>query len=615
MSAPYHDVTDREVDAFARRADPVARLAELRGELRRRRLTGFVVPRADEHQNEYVSARAERLHWLTGFSGSAGTAVVLHDRAAVFVDGRYTVQAAGEVNARLYELRHLTREPVPAWLSDYLPPNGRLGYDPWLHTPSQVTALETACRDAGGRAIAVGSNPIDRIWVDQPPPPLAPVTPHDVAYAGISAADKRAQIAEVLRAKRQDAAILSAPDSIAWLLNIRGGDLPYVPVALAFAILEADGHVSLFIDARKVTARVRAHLGDGVTVADPAAMDEALGRLGGGRMVVRIDPERTPFAVVRRLRLAGARIVDGQDPCLLPKALKNATEQAGIRVAHVRDGAAVTRFLAWLAVTAPSGGLTEMAAAERLCAFRRADPLYRGPSFTTISGAGANGAIVHYRVDVGSNRPLVTDSLYLIDSGAQYPDGTTDITRTIAIGTPSAEMRQRFTLVLKGHIALAVACFPKGTTGPQLDVLARRPLWSHGLDYDHGTGHGVGSYASVHEGPQSISKMPNRTALEPGMILSNEPGYYKRGAYGIRIENLVLVTTAPTPADGEQELLAFETLTLVPIDRSLIDPALLTVAERDWLDDYHARVRDVLMPLLDGDAAAWLAAATRPLAA
>lgn len=615
MIAPSLDVADREAGAPAGPADPAARLADLRGELRRRRLTGFVVPRADEHQNEYVAARSERLRWLTGFSGSAGTAVVLQDRAAVFVDGRYTVQAAGEVDAGLYELRHLTREPVQGWLSDHLPPNGRLGYDPWLHTPTQVTLLETACRDAGGRAIAVGGNPIDRIWADQPPPPLAPVTPHDVAYAGIPAAEKRAQIAEALRAKRQDAAILSAPDSIAWLLNVRGGDLDYVPVALAFAIVEADGRVALFIDARKLSDPVRAHLGDGVTVAEPAAMDEALGRLGGERKVVRIDPERTPSAVVRRLRSAGARIVEGQDPCLLPKALKNATEQAGIRAAHLRDGAAVTRFLAWLARAAAAGGLTEMAAAERLAAFRSANALYRGPSFTTISGAGANGAIVHYRVDAVSNRTLQPDSLYLVDSGAQYLDGTTDITRTIAIGTPCAEMRQRFTLVLKGHIALAVACFPKGTTGPQLDVLARRPLWAHGLDYDHGTGHGVGTYACVHEGPQSISKMPNRTALEPGMILSNEPGYYKKGAYGIRIENLVLVTAAPTPAGGEQELLAFETLTLAPIDRALIEPALLSVGEREWLDAYHARVRKVLTPVVDGDTAVWLAAATRPIAA
>ncbi len=592
------------------------RLTALRRQLRRLRLAGYVIPHSDEHQNEYVPPSAERLHWLTGFSGSAGSAIVLRERAALFVDGRYTVQAAAEVDASAYEIRHVSREPPADWLAEHLPAGGRLGYDSWLFTPAQVAILESACRDAEARAVAVSANLIDAIWLDRPPSPAEPMAIHPLDIAGRSAAEKRAEIGEMLRDRRQDAAVLSAPDSIAWLLNVRGGDLPHVPVTLAFAIIAADGSVSLFVDPGKVTPAVRSHLtGDGgVVLYEPTTLPRALRQLGEEGRRVRIDPERSPAAIEQLLKSAGGIVVSGPDPCLKLKAIKNPVEQEGIRAAHRRDGAALVAFLAWLAEAAPSGAVSEMTAVARLEACRRRNPLYRGPSFPTIAAAGPNGAVVHYRVTAASNRPLVLGSLFLLDSGGQYADGTTDVTRTIAVGTPTAEMRERFTLVLKGHIGIATLRFPRGTTGTQIDAFARLALWQAGLDYDHGTGHGVGAYLSVHEGPQSISKMPNRTALEPGMVLSNEPGYYKTGAYGIRIENLVLVREAVTPEGGEHELLSFETLTLAPIDRALILAEMLTPAEREWLDAYHARVRATITPLVDNATAAWLSAATAPIA-
>jgi len=593
--------------------EPGRRLTALRAELRRRGLAGFVVPRSDEHQGEYVAARAERLAWLTGFTGSAGTAVVLDHQAALFVDGRYTVQAAAEVDAAWYSIHHATQEPLSDWLARELPPAARLGYDPWLHTPNQVAILNRACARAGARAVPVPGNPIDRIWRDRPPPPIAPVVPHPHRFAGESSKAKRAAVAEVLRKQHQDTAVLAQPDSIAWLLNIRGGDLPYTPTALAFALLAADGRVRLFLDARKLTAAARATLDEAVAVVPPAALGAALDRLGADRQTVRLDPDGAPEWVARRLRRAGATVVEAADPCALPKATKNAVELAGIRAAHVRDGAALTRFLAWLPAAAAGSALTESAAADRLAACRAAGEHYRGPSFPTISAAAGNGAIVHYRVTPATDRTLVPGSLYLVDSGGQYLDGTTDVTRTIAVGEPAAEMRERFTLVLKGHIALARAQFPRGTTGSQLDALARTALWRAGLDYDHGTGHGVGAYLGVHEGPQRISKLPSRVALQPGMVISNEPGYYKAGAYGIRIENLVAVTVAPPPPGAELELLEFETLTLAPIDRRLIDAERLDDGEAGWLDGYHGRVRETLTPLLDERTAAWLDEVTRPI--
>jgi Xaa-Pro aminopeptidase len=589
------------------------RIARLRRWLRERRLTGFVVPRADAHQGETVAPCSERLRWLSGFSGSAGNAVVLAREAALFVDGRYTLQAAAEVDGALFAIRHATAEPMASWIAQHLPRRGRLGYDPWLHTPRQVDALVLACAQAGGRAVAVEANPIDALWDDRPAEPIAPVVLHPERYAGATAREKCRDIGAVLKRDRQAAAVLSAPDSIAWLLNVRGGDLAFSPVVLSFAIIDHDGGVVWFVDQRKLTPAVVDALGDGIEPASPDSFAAALDRLAAAGARVRIDPDGTPDWVVRRLRRGGGQVVAEGDPCVLAKAVKNPVEQDGLRAAHVRDGAALCRFLAWLARTVVDRPVGEIEAAEWLQDARATNPLFRGLSFRTISAAGPNGAIVHYQPSAATSRILESGSLYLVDSGAQYLDGTTDVTRTVAIGTPTAEMRQRFTLVLKGHIALATVRFPKDTSGSQLDAFARRALWSHGLDYDHGTGHGVGCYLNVHEGPQRISKLPNRTPLQPGMLVSNEPGYYRAGAYGIRIENLVLVVPIPAPADAEQPLFGFETLTLAPIDRTLIEPSLLEAAEIAWVDTYHHRVCAKLAPLLDPEARTWLEAATTPL--
>ena len=589
------------------------RLADLRAELARRGLEGFIVPRTDEHQGEYVSARAERLAWLTGFNGSAGLAVVLEEHAAIFVDGRYTLQVRAQVDDRAYAVRHLTEEPATDWIAVSLAAGARLGYDPWLHTPREVARYQAACERAGAALVACEENPLDAVWPDQPPPPISPVIAHDAALAGRSSADKRRELAETLSREKAGAVVLTAADSIAWLFNLRGGDVPYTPLPLAFAIAHDDATAELFVDSRKLTPGLGDHLGDGVRVAATEGFGPALDRLGSQEKNVRLDPDRSPSWAVDRAEKAGAAVVYGPDPCQLPKARKNPVELEGARAAHRRDGTAVTRFLAWLAREAAGGTVTEIAAAERLEVLRRRNDRFRGLSFPTISGAGPNGAIVHYRVTPETERRLEAGSLYLVDSGGQYLDGTTDVTRTVAIGAPEDEMRDRFTRVLKGHIAIARARFPKGTTGSQLDVLARRHLWDAGLDYDHGTGHGVGSYLGVHEGPQRISKVANRTGLEPGMIVSNEPGYYKTGQYGIRIENLVCVVCLATPAGAERELLGFETLTLAPLDLALVEPGLLDADEVGWLDDYHARVRETVLPLVDAETGAWLARATRPV--
>ena len=589
-----------------------ARLARLRQELVALGLDGFVVPRADEHQGEYVPPRGQRLSWLTGFTGSAGVAVVLRDRAALFVDGRYTLQAAAQVDAQSFETRHLIDEPPARWIEAALTPGAVLGYDSWLHTPHDVERLRAGAEKAGATLRAVSENPLDKVWSGRPAAPIAPVVAHPDRFAGESAQSKRARLAHSLAADGAAAAVLTMPESIAWLLNIRGGDVPHTPLPLSFAILCRDGSVTLFIDRRKLVPGLERHLGNGVTVLPPEAFGPALDTLAteGGR--VQADPATAACWIFDRLAAAGANIHRAADPCLLPKACKNQVELDGTRAAHRRDGAALTRFLAWLAHQAPRGGLAEIAASDRLEAIRREGEHFRDLSFPTISGAGSNGAIVHYRAMPETEKSLEPGSLYLLDSGAQYLDGTTDVTRTVAIGAPTPEMRDRFTRVLKGHIALALARFPKGTTGTQLDAFARRALWEEGLDYDHGTGHGVGSYLGVHEGPQRISKAPNGQALLPGMIVSNEPGYYKTGAYGIRIENLVVVQ--PVEGAGEREMLGFETLTLAPIDRSLIDASLLEEDEIAWLDGYHKRVRETLTPVVDPDTARWLAAVTQPIA-
>ncbi len=587
------------------------RLGLLRAELHRRRLSGFIVPHGDQYQSEYLAGSAERLAWLTGFKGSAGLAVVLMEEASIFVDGRYTLQARDEVDGSRFSIHHLVDQPAPDWVARHVPSKSRLGYDPWLHTANGAARFAAACGRAGARLVALDDNPVDAVWVDRPPPPLSPVTVHEAAFAGLGSAAKRRRVGRALAAEGQDAALLTAPDSVAWLLNLRGGDVPFAPLPHAFAMVHADARVELFIDRRKLTPRVLRHLGRGVRVAGTGALGAAIDRLGIHGGTLRLDPDGSPAWAFERARKSGATTAHGIDPCALFKACKNPVEMSGMRAAHRRDGAALSGFLAWLAGLGEDPGTSEMEAARRLDGMRRKRKFHRGPSFSTISAAGANGALVHYRVTGDSDRRLEPGSLYLVDSGGQYLDGTTDVTRTVAIGEPDDEMRDRFTRVLKGHIAIARARFPEGTSGSQLDVLARRALWEAGLDYDHGTGHGVGSFLCVHEGPQRISKIPNRVALEPGMILSNEPGYYKPGAYGIRIENLVAVIPAPAPRGAEKEMLGFETLTLAPIDLNLVDHVLLTVDERAWLDAYHARVREVLTPMVSPSVAAWLRKATR----
>jgi Xaa-Pro aminopeptidase len=608
MAAGYRDGLAAE--DFERLPGP-ERLGRLRQELAARGLDGFIIPRADEHQGEYVPPRGQRLAWLTGFTGSAGVAIVLRERAALFVDGRYTLQAAAQVDTGLFEIHHLIDEPPAQWLAAALAVDAVLAYDPWLHTPQEVERFRAAAQKAGAVLRAVSDNPLDRVWLGQPATPIAPVVLHPERFSGESAQSKRTRLGRTLQEEGIAAVVLTMPESIAWLLNIRGGDVPHTPLPLSFAILRQDGTVALFIDRRKLAPGLERHLGNRVTIAPPDRLGPALDELAaeGGR--VQVDPATAASWVFDRLETAKAKIYRAPDPCLLPKACKNSIELDGTRAAHRRDGAALTRFLAWLAREAPKGELSEIPASDRLEALRRENEHFRDLSFPTISGAGSNGAIVHYRAMPETEKRLEPGTLYLLDSGAQYLDGTTDVTRTIAIGEPTQEMRDRFTRVLKGHIALALARFPKGTTGTQLDGFARRALWQEGLDYDHGTGHGVGSYLGVHEGPQRISKVVNGQALLPGMIVSNEPGYYKTGAYGIRIENLVLVQ--PSEGAAEREMLRFETLTLAPIDRNLIEPSLLEDDETAWLDAYHARVRETLTPLVDAETARWLAAATQPI--
>jgi Xaa-Pro aminopeptidase len=593
------------------RGSSAAHVAALRAELTRRGLDGMIVPRADRYQNEYVPPRAERLAWLTGFTGSAGTAIVLADRAVIFVDGRYTVQVREEVDAALFAVEHLVERPPPAWIEANLPAGARLGYSPWLHTMDGAERLAKACAAAGASLVPLADNPIDALWRDRPAPPLGAVVLHDLRYAGEASEAKLARVRDELKKLRADALVVSDSQAVAWAFNIRGSDLPHTPVALAFALVPVEGRASLYVDGRKLGNDVRHRLEELADVRAPADFEPDLAALGRREQRVRLDPAGTADAIARVVTENGGTIVRGSDPIAAMKAVKNAAEIAGARAAQRRDGAAVTRFLAWLAREAPAGNLTEIDAVAALETFRRESGALKDISFATIAGAGPDGAIVHYRVTRKTDRRIAPGELFLIDSGGQYEDGTTDITRTVAVGPPSAEMRRNFTLVLKGHIALARAVFPQGTTGAQLDTLARQFLWQAGLDFDHGTGHGVGSYLSVHEGPARISKL-GTVPLQRGMILSNEPGYYKTGAYGIRIENLVLVIEAAPVAGAEKPLDAFETLTLAPIDARLVEPALLSAEEIAWLDDYHARVRAALGPLLDPPTQDWLAAATRP---
>ena len=595
-----------------------ARLDALRKELKARDLDGFVVPISDEHMSEYVGAYAQRLAWLTGFGGSAGTAAVLADKSAIFVDGRYTLQVREQVDGRLYEYQSVPATSVAAWLAENAPAGAKIGFDPWLHGKPWVDATNKALREKGAALEPVDGNPIDAIWADRPAPSLAPALVHANAYTGKSSEAKRSDVAEWLAAKGLDAAVISALDGVAWLLNLRGTDVDRTPVALSFVLAHADGTAELFIAEEKVTPELRAHLGNAVTVRPREAFVPQLKALAGKK--VAVDPERSVEAIFGALQGAGASVIELTDPTVLAKAVKNPVEQAGQRAAQARDGAAIAKFLHWLSVAGPKGGEDELSAAAQLRAFRDEDPLLRDLSFDTISAAGPHAASPHYRVDEQSNLPIAPGSIYLVDSGGQYLDGTTDITRTVWVGPgePSAEHKDRFTRVLKGHIALAQAVFPRGTIGSQLDTLARAALWQAGVDYAHGTGHGVGSFLSVHEGPQRIAKASGGQAgtgqeLLPGMILSNEPGYYKAGEYGIRTENLVLVEPR-TIAGQEGEYFGFENLTWAPIDKSLVDTALLTRDELKWWDEYHARTLAILAPQLQGEALEWLKLACAPLA-
>lgn len=585
-----------------------ARLASLRAALASEGLAGFLIPRADAHQGEYVAKRDERLQWLTGFTGSAGFCVVLPDRAGVFIDGRYRTQVKGQV-----DLAHFTPVPWPdvtagAWIREHLAA-GVLAYDPWLHTADEIAKLETALEETGVTLYAT-KNFLDAIWPDQPAPPQGRAFPHPLALAGESSADKRARLAEVLRRAGQRAAVITLPDSLCWLLNIRGADVPRNPVLHGFAILHDDARVTLFADAAKFDEATRTHLGPQVTLRPTSAFVPALHTLQGP---VRVDRTTAPIAISTELAETGIACQWGDDPCRLPKARKNPTEIAATREAHLRDGAAMVEFLAWLDARAPQGGLTEIDVVRALEGHRRATNALHDLSFDTICGSGPHGAIMHYRVTEASNRALQTNELLLVDSGAQYVDGTTDITRTVALGDPGAEAREAFTRVLQGMIAISRIRFPRGLAGRDLDPFARQALWLAGQDFDHGTGHGVGAFLSVHEGPQRLSRL-SEVPLEPGMILSNEPGYYREGAFGIRIENLIVVQEALTlPGGDARAQYDFETLTFVPIDRRLILPERLSPGERAWLDAYHAEVRTKITPRLSGDAAEWLATATAPL--
>jgi Xaa-Pro aminopeptidase len=605
-------VFESRFQSFVALGDPshgAARVSQLRAELAKAGLAGFIVPRADEHQNEYVPANSERLRWLTGFAGSAGIAVILKDSAALFVDGRYTEQVKNEADASVFEFRPVMEDPPSEWIARHLKAGDKLGYDPRLHTPDAVARYTAACEKAGAALATVDLNPIDAIWPDRPPAPVGAITTQKLRFAGESVSAKVARVRKAIGSSQ--GLLISDPHNLAWLFNIRGSDVSYTPLPLGWAYLPAEGRPVVFLDRRKLTAAGGNSLSRQADVLEPDALLKFVEDLGRQGARVAFDSATAPAYLTQAIERAGGKADTGADPITLMKAKKNPAELAGARAAQERDGAAMTNFLAWFGAEAPRGRLTEIDAVEALETFRRASPALKDLSFPTIAGAGPNSAIPHYRVSEASNRKIER-GIFLIDSGAQYEDGTTDITRTIAIGRPSALMRDRFTRVLKGHIAVARAVFPMGTNGAQIDAFARASLWRAGLDFDHGTGHGIGSYLSVHEGPQRLAKT-GTTALAAGMIVSNEPGYYAAGAFGIRIENLVVVEARTIPG-GERPMLGFETLTLAPIDLSLVEPKLMDADEIAWLNDYHARVRKTLSPRVDASTRAWLAKATRRLA-
>ena len=604
MRQTFDEATDR---SFGPKHVPLIRKA-----MADQGLDGFVVPHEDEHQNEYLPAANDRLAWATGFTGSAGAAVILKDKAAVFVDGRYTLQVRDQVDEAMFEIRDLVDGGVPAYLEAATAKGQAIGYDPRLHSPDALAHLRAAAAKAGAELRAVTLNPLDTAWGQaRPAQPAAPVVPHPITYAGETSISKRHRIGETLAARGAQAAVITAPASLAWLFNVRGGDVIRSPLPLGQAILNADGSARIFLDPAKITSDLPAWLGNEVRLEAPADLLQALADLRG--KAVLVDPGQSSAWYFEALGDAGANVVRGDDPCVLPRACKNAVEIEGTKRAHARDGAALTRFLHWVATEGQINPPDEIEAVTKLEGFRQESGLLKDLSFDTIAGAAANGAIVHYRPTERLNKRTEMGSLLLVDSGAQYLDGTTDVTRTVAIGEPTREMCERFTLVLKGHLALARVRFPVGTTGSALDVLARMALWAHGLDYDHGTGHGVGSYLGVHEGPHRIAKAPNSVALRPGMIVSNEPGYYKEGAYGIRIETLQFVTEPAMIEGGDRPMLGFETLTLAPIDRRLVVKAMMTPEEIAQLSAYHARVLAIVGPQVPAEVAAWLKEACAPI--
>lgn len=589
----------------------LSRVNAIREWLAQHNIDALLVPHEDEYLGEYVPAHNERLHWLTGFTGSAGAAVITKDKAAIFVDGRYTVQVTKQVPADLFEYRHLIEEPALDWIKDHLANGASVAIDPRMHNSAWLDMAQAKLADALELKI-LDSNPIDELWHDRPAPVVSDVRLMATEAVGQSSESKRQEIAELVKKAGADSAVITALDSICWLLNVRGLDVSRLPVLLSHAILHSDSSVEYFLDPARLPAEFNAHVGAGVTVHHPEALQARLETLTGKNVLVDPATSNAWFKLV--LQNAGASVVSKADPCLMPKAAKNAVEIAGMKACHIRDGVAMSKFLSWLDAEVVAGNLHDEATlADKLEAFRSEDPTLMDLSFDTISAAGGNAAMCHYNHE---NQPepgkLELNTLYLVDSGGQYLDGTTDITRTIAIGQPSQEMIKQFTLALKGHIGVARARFPKGTRGYQIDTLARQHLWAEGYDYDHGTGHGVGHFLSVHEGPASISKKQIDVPLTEGMVLSNEPGYYRADAFGIRIENLELVVETPT--NGDFPVLSFESLTRCPIDKRNINVDMLTRPELAWLNDYHQKVWDEISPLVEGDVKEWLRQATLPVA-
>ena len=588
------------------------RLAAIRSELANANLDAFIIPRADEYLGEYVPEHNERLYWATDFTGSAGMAIVLKDKAAIFTDGRYTVQVRLQVDANLFSYESLTDTPQIEWLCDTLPAGSRVGFDARLHTLAWFENAKATLAKAQIELVAVEQNPIDKHWQNRPAPSSAAITLFSNESAGKTSLQKRTEIGALVKKAGADVALIAALDSFCWLLNIRGNDVPRLPVVLGCALLHANGDMQLFTDLSKLPEGIEEHVGAGVSFKSEAALADTLASLQGVKLLA--DPNSANAWAQNLARDAGAKLIAGIDPVSLPKAQKNAAELAGMRASHIRDGVAVSRFLAWLDAEVAANRLHDEATlADKLESFRLEDPKYREPSFDTISAAGANAAMCHYNHNNGTPAMMTMNSIYLVDSGAQYLDGTTDVTRTIAIGEVSDEQKKMVTLVLKGHIALDQARYPKGTTGQQLDAFARQYLWQHGFDYDHGTGHGVGHFLSVHEGPQRIGKNLNAIALMPGMVLSNEPGYYRADSFGIRLENLVVVRHCEALKDAEREMYEFDALTLIPMDARLIDKSLLTQGEIDWFNAYHQKVFNTLSPLMSGSELEWLTKATQAI--